>query len=389
MSKRKKHPRLPSGWGCIRYLGEGRSNPYAVHPPCTDDNITINGYSRPKAICYVNDWYVGFSVLAAYRAGTYKPGDEIFMSDDLKNSKLTEKEMDSFCRRIIANCQVASNTRKDGKTFKEVYEEFYEWKFGENAARKLSEQSRQAIRTGFLNLKAIHDRPMCGLKVNDLQKVVNDCPLKEASIELMLNCMKQMYKYAVSRDIVEKDISLYVVKPQRDGDEHGVPFTEDDIKKLWTLQDDPTAEFLLIMCYSGFRIRAYQTIEINLEEGYFQGGIKTKAGKGRIVPIHSFIMPLVKRRLEREKKFAPSYSNFRVSIKNFLTEHGMEVHTAHDCRHTFSMLCEKYGVNESDRKRLLGHSFGADITNGIYGHRTVEELRSEIEKITLHNTFLF
>ena len=273
--------------------------------------------------------------------------------------------------------------------FKEVYEEFYEWKFGENAARKLSEQSRQAIRTGFLNLKAIHDRPMCGLKVNDLQKVVNDCPLKEASIELMLNCMKQMYKYAVSRDIVEKDISLYVVKPQRDGDEHGVPFTEDDIKKLWTLQDDPTAEFLLIMCYSGFRIRAYQTIEINLEEGYFQGGIKTKAGKGRIVPIHSFIMPLVKRRLEREKKFAPSYSNFRVSIKNFLTEHGMEVHTAHDCRHTFSMLCEKYGVNESDRKRLLGHSFGADITNGIYGHRTVEELRSEIEKITLHNTFLF
>lgn len=34
-----------------------------------------------------------------------------------------------------------------------------------------------------------------------------------------------------------------------------------------------------------------------------------------------------------------------------------------------------------DRKRMLGHSFGNDITNAVYGHRTLEELRTEIEKI--------
>ena len=53
----------------------------------------------------------------------------------------------------------------------------------------------------------------------------------------------------------------------------------------------------------------------------------------------------------------------------------------HSCRHTFSRLCESYGVREADRKRMLGHSFGNDITNGVYGHRTLEELRTEIEKI--------
>ena len=31
----------------------------------------------------------------------------------------------------------------------------------------------------------------------------------------------------------------------------------------------------------------------------------------------------------------------------------------------------------------LGHSFGSNITNGIYGHRTLEELRAEIEKIKI------
>lgn len=56
-------------------------------------------------------------------------------------------------------------------------------------------------------------------------------------------------------------------------------------------------------------------------------------------------------------------------------------HTPHDCRHTFAWLCEKYGVSENDRKRMLGHSFKNDITNAVYGHRTVEELRAEIEKI--------
>ena len=60
---------------------------------------------------------------------------------------------------------------------------------------------------------------------------------------------------------------------------------------------------------------------------------------------------------------------------------GSPKHTPHDCRHTFSALCEKYGVRENDRKRMLGHSFGNDVTNAVYGHRTLEELREEIEKI--------
>ena len=58
-----------------------------------------------------------------------------------------------------------------------------------------------------------------------------------------------------------------------------------------------------------------------------------------------------------------------------------EKHTPHDCRHTFSMLCERYEVNENDRKRMMGHSFGEDITNEKYGHRTIEDLRLQIEKI--------
>ena len=65
-----------------------------------------------------------------------------------------------------------------------------------------------------------------------------------------------------------------------------------------------------------------------------------------------------------------------------LNELEIEKHTPHDCRHTFSFFCEKYGVNENDRKRMLGHAF-SDVTNKVYGHRELKDLRKEIEKITL------
>ena len=79
-----------------------------------------------------------------------------------------------------------------------------------------------------------------------------------------------------------------------------------------------------------------------------------------------------------------SKSKFRNSMYCFLNEVGIERHTPHDCRHTFSRLCEKFEVKENDRKRLLGHKFD-DVTNGVYGHRTVEDLREEIEKIIVVN----
>ena len=56
-------------------------------------------------------------------------------------------------------------------------------------------------------------------------------------------------------------------------------------------------------------------------------------------------------------------------------------HTPHDCRHTFSWLCDKYGVDMFTKKLLMGHSLGTSVTENTYGHRNLEELRAEIEKI--------
>lgn len=382
--KRKKYPRLPSGFGTIRYLGADRRNCYAVHPPSTID--TLGHVHRPTAICYVDDWIKGFTVLTAYKAGTYTPGME--KSLEVANTD----NLNVLAERILADYSTIKGVEEKHPeikepTFSEVYEGFCKWKFEDNKSRTYSKAAKANYQVAFKHCTSIHSRIFSSLKHDDLQRVVDSCPLKHASLELIVTLFKQMYKYARIYDICTEDKALYVRVNKADDDESGVPFSEDDLKKLWKNRQDENVAMVLIMCYSGFRVSAYRTIEVNLEEKYFKGGVKTAAGKNRIVPIHSSIYPLVVDRMNKYGSLLTvTPANFRITYFNpclkALDLTGNPKHTPHDCRHTFSMLCEKYGVNENDRKRMLGHAFG-DVTNAVYGHRNIEDLRMEIEKIQL------
>lgn len=382
MAKRKKYPKLPNSFGSIRYLGKGRRNCYAVHPPATID--ATGKAIRPPAICYVDDYLKGFAVLTAYKAGTYQPG----MEKELEIAPTTDA--DALISRILSDYNTFKGAEeKHPEThklaFSEVYERFMAWKFPEGTS--LSKSSRNAYHCGYLNSKPLYDRAFEDLKAPDLQKVIDDCPLKKQSLNTILMLFKQMYKFAIYSEIVTENKALYVSVKSKDDAEHGTPFSDPELQILWRNTDDPEVQLILIMCYSGWRIGEVLKLTTNLEGRYFQGGIKTAAGKDRIVPIHPAIYEFAKNKVLTQNGKLCIYS--QTQHRNALFYPALErlgiignpKHTPHDCRHTFSALCEKYGVRENDRKRMLGHSFGNDVTNAVYGHRTLEELREEIEKI--------
>lgn len=377
MPKRKKHPKLPNGYGSIRYLGKGRRNCYAVHPPAKEDPET-GRYVNPAALCYVSDWYVGFTVLTAYKAGTYTVGMEKALqpvSDD-NPSELTQ--------RILADyALIRRDPLENDPTFAEVYEAFYTDKYFEG--NTYSQSSKNSTRAAFNNCKMLHNKSFRSLVSKDLQDNLDACPLKHASLELIQSLYSGMYHYAEGCGLCDKNYAAYVTIKTEDDDESGVPFTENEIRKFWKYQDDPIIEFALIMCYSGHRISEYNVLDIDLKSHLFKGGIKTRTSRKRIVPIHSAIYPLVCRRLKRDGKMLNmSYNTYLKLFKAKLNELGClgkdPIHTPHDCRHTFSWLCQHCQVQEDDRKRLLGHAF-KDVSNDVYGHRDPEDLRIEIEKI--------
>ena len=357
MARRKKHPKLPNGFGSIKYLGKGRYKPYGVYPPVTV--YTPNGPVTPKALAYVETWDEGYEILAA-------------------------RKMENEGKIKIKSGIYIDRT----PTFKEVYEDFYKEKYRNELKEERKTSSMYSTQAAFRNSSSLHDIQFGQIRYKDMQDILNDCALKHSSQELIVSLMHQMYAYAIKYDLVDKDYSASLFIPISDDDEHGVSFTHKEMQILWDNRTDPVVEMLLIMCYSGFRITEIIKLSIHLDEKYFHGGIKTAAGKERDVPIHSGIYDMVAHRSQKNM-LGCTAANFRVQMYARLQSLGIsyaspgEKHTPPDCRHTFSSMCEEYKVSENDRKRMIGHSFGSDITNGIYGHRTIEDLRSEIEKIKI------
>lgn len=377
---KQKHPRLPVGFGTIRLIGGNRSKPYAVHPPAKDRDPRTGLYIRPPALCYVSSWYVGMSVLSAYHAGNYKPGDETAMEREF-SAVVSETGLNDFCRRLLSNFAIITGREQGGKTLKEVYAEFYEWKFGENSARDLSYHTRKNTSVAFSHLTDLHERPLKALTLSEMQDTINSINLGKYTVTSCVQLLRQVFDFAIPRDYCQRNLADYLVIPKRPEPVHHDAFTDEELEIMWRHTDDPFIAFTLIMCYSGFRLTAYDTLTVDLDNLSFTGGIKTTASKGRIVPMHSAIVPLVRRFGAHPKC---SQTKLRLEMGKRLPAIGVRYLSPHSCRHTFSRLCETYGVNETDRKRMLGHSLGNDITNSVYGHRSLEELRAEIEKICVH-----
>ena len=334
-------------------------------------------------------------------------------------------------------------------TLRAVYEAFHQFKYGPQAAKQLSMSSRNATAAAYRKLSCFYNLPLDEIGVMEWQRLVNETAASghsRSAVTDLVTLIRQLYRFAYPRDMCTREHGNYVVMPYTSEELHHQDFTDAELKILWENRDDPVVGMLLIMCYSGFRIGEFATLQVVLDQdgrtGYFCGGIKTKAGKNRIVPVHSAIMPLLRQILDSkgqpvffcgrstrrfrefmkktlirleidtapdneldgaepgkngavpEKNGSSPGSNMALPGKNRPLANSPPVsgvyrelqgeyryHTPHSCRHTFSRLCESYGVSEADRKRMLGHSFGNDITNGVYGHRSVEELRAEIEKI--------
>jgi len=78
------------------------------------------------------------------------------------------------------------------------------------------------------------------------------------------------------------------------------PFTDEEILRIWNSKDSvPFADMILIGIYSGWRpqeLSILQIADIDLEAVTMKGGLKTDAGKNRIMPIHSIIKPLIENR---------------------------------------------------------------------------------------------
>ena len=126
MARRKKHPKLPNGFGSIKYLGKGRYKPYGVYPPVTQ--YTATGPVTPQALAYVETWDEGYEILAARK---------------LENEGKIKIQTGIYIDRT--------------PTFKEVYEGFYKEKYRNQLKEGKKTASMYSSQAAFRNSSTLHN----------------------------------------------------------------------------------------------------------------------------------------------------------------------------------------------------------------------------------------
>ena len=160
------------------------------------------------------------------------------------------------------------------------------------------------------------------------------------------------------------------------------------------------ADCIYFMCYTGLRITEFVSLtkfSVHEKNGIcaLHGGIKTDAGKDKIVPIHDKIKPILYDWMKKNGEVifcrpdGTSYSadSFRrTCFYHALAEMGIQEDktpyrlTPHATRRTFATMLSKAGVREEDFIAMMGHSdYNVDIESYIY--QSAEKLHPAIKML--------
>ena len=240
-------------------------------------------------------------------------------------------------------------------------------------------------------------RKMRSVTLDEWQSILDEDERQGMSRSVIMNdaiLIRALNRYAMERDIITKDYSAYLDIPQAETKQPRGALTERQVRKLKQLAREgmPWADTALMLCYTGFRINEFLSLtaqSYHPEGDYLQGGLKTAAGRARIVPVHPQIAPYLASWLAkggqtivcRDDGRPMRDTEYRRHFAELMARIGAENATPHCCRHTFATRLHAAGVDPITVKWLMGHSTKADIT-AHYTHKTLAVLRRGIQRLS-------
>lgn len=250
-------------------------------------------------------------------------------------------------------------------------------------AKNVSTNTLNNYGSAFAHLVSIHNIAMSNITYLQLQTIIDhmlSTGLSYSSCKKVRTLISQLFDYAIVNSWCStnyaKFLSLGHNKPVRPHK----PFTTQAINRLWRLPS-PIHDIPLILLYTGMRASELINLkarDVNRKQRTIKiTSAKTKSGI-RTIPIHDRIWAIIERRLDavyviQECRTYSSLSReFDKAMKAINAKH-----TTHDCRHTFATRLDNEGANYNAKRLLLGHASG-NVTDGVYTHKSLGQLRKAI-----------
>ena len=248
--------------------------------------------------------------------------------------------------------------------FKDLYN-----KWLEGHAEKVSKSTINCYKSAYKYFTPLYYVEINKIRTDHLQKCIDECPHGTRTKENMKALGTSLWDYAVQLYLVDRNYAkfIYVQKKKK---EERLGFTSDQLDLMWQNIDTvPDLKYVLLLCYTGMRIRELKealTENYHKEEGYFVTGVKTEAGKNRVITISPKIAPFFDDFGKGKHLFTTKNVNdFRDQIYypalqaiglDPVNEDGTHINTPHICRHTFATLMKQTDAPATDKQKLIGHS---------------------------------
>lgn len=368
-----------NGTGCVTRLSGNRRNPWFAKTPTTYDKET--GKANPPKI----------------------------LSDD--------KGQKYFPDRTIPDLLLAKWNLENGNididksdyTFSQVYEEYkakyfptkeeilFEKRNHQKAKGKLGKSVASNLQSAYNKCSTLHNRLQKSLRKDDYMKIILNTVGCGTVIYSLSNLFKKLDSYALEQDIILKgyaeliNITEDLYLPTQN---EGTPYSYEEIDTIWNYEGELVADITLTTIYEGTRIEEilFTKIEdVYIEDGYFIAGLKTNAGKRRIIPIHHEILPIFCKYYNKNNEFLFTINNDKIDYdkqflpmyNEFMNQLNMK-HNTHDGRKTLHSELDRLGANKVCVDRIFGHKSG-DIGDDAYTKKSIEELKETIELVNYRN----
>lgn len=280
-----------------------------------------------------------------------------------------------------------------------------------------SDSSKRTMPAAWAYCSQIYSTPMIEVRARHIKGLLDNAyrmengekkyasSVTKSRIKSLFN---MLFDYAVEYEIVDRnyarsfDLADNIIKEATTAKKSHIAFTDNEMKLLWENIDYPYMDVLLFQCYSGWRpqeLGLIKVADIDIDSGFINGGIKTDSGRNRLVPIHSKIENIVRKRMveantlgseylfncpetsESSREIRLTYSKYENRFGIIKNHFGLnEDHRPHDGRVQFITMAKKAKLDDFAIKYIVGHKI-RDITERVYTKREREWLKTEIEKI--------
>ena len=255
-----------------------------------------------------------------------------------------------------------------------------------------SKSTQGLMKAAWNYLRPLWGREVRSIKIAEVQELLR--PLTPSMQKATKRMYAKLEHLAFGMDIIEREGAVFL-QVEKETPHPRTTLSMADLEELYRHTGEWFVDVTLVLCYTGFRagelIRIKKS-DVNVSLSEITGGIKSRYGVHRIIPIHPKIMPIIQRWMDSEpgewligKENGHPFvlCDIEHAVAMATAAYCSQTHIPHECRHTFYSNLQRSGeTSAACAARLMGHNpYGLPVDIGVYSHPSPDQLKKAIHSL--------